>query len=53
MKERQLKERVTHLLALRPYKKPELILRLQKDELTAEDRNELESVLMEVIYSLL
>ncbi|KAM9355757.1 RNA polymerase II elongation factor ELL-like [Pholidichthys leucotaenia] len=45
---RPLRERVKHLLALRPYKRPELILRLQKDGLTVKDKNVLDSVLMEV-----
>lgn len=48
---RPLRERVMHLLALRPYKRPELILRLQKDGLTAGDKNVLDSVLMEVFLS--
>ncbi|XP_041809889.1 RNA polymerase II elongation factor ELL-like [Chelmon rostratus] len=48
VQERPLRERVTHLLALRPYKRPELILRLQKDGLTAGDKDTLHSVLMEV-----
>lgn len=48
MQERPLRERVTHLLALRPYKRPELILRLQKDGLTAGDKDMLDSVLLEV-----
>ncbi|TKS86812.1 RNA polymerase II elongation factor ELL [Collichthys lucidus] len=48
MQERPLRERVTHLLALRPYKRPELILRLQNDGLTAADKDMLDSVLMEV-----
>ncbi|XP_051244689.1 RNA polymerase II elongation factor ELL [Dicentrarchus labrax] len=48
VQERPLRERVTHLLALRRYKKPELIVRLQKDELTAGDKDMLDSVLMEV-----
>ncbi|XP_070776177.1 RNA polymerase II elongation factor ELL-like [Enoplosus armatus] len=48
VQERPLRERVTHLLALRPYKRPELILRLQKDRLTAGDKDILDSVLMEV-----
>lgn len=48
VQERQLRERVTHLLALRPYKRPELILRLQKDGLTAGDKDVLDSVLKEV-----
>lgn len=49
--ERPLRERVTHRLALRPYKRPELILRLQKDGLAAGDKDMLDSVLMEVIKS--
>ncbi|XP_044023228.1 RNA polymerase II elongation factor ELL-like [Siniperca chuatsi] len=48
VQERPLRERVTHLLALRPYKRPELILRLQKDGLTTGDKDMLNSVLMEV-----
>ncbi|XP_037342003.2 RNA polymerase II elongation factor ELL-like isoform X2 [Pungitius pungitius] len=48
VQERQLRERVTHLLALRPYKRPELILRLQKDGLTARDKDILDSELLEV-----
>lgn len=46
--ERPLRDRVTHLLALRPYKKPELILRLQRDGLTAADKTLLDSLLTEV-----
>lgn len=53
VQERPLRERVTHLLALRPYKRPELILRLQKDGLKAGDKDMLDSVLMEVSHSLL
>uniref|UniRef100_A0A8C3ANB6 OCEL domain-containing protein n=1 Tax=Cyclopterus lumpus TaxID=8103 RepID=A0A8C3ANB6_CYCLU len=45
---RQLGERLAHLLALRPYKRPEIILRLQKDGLTASDKDLLDSELMEV-----
>ncbi|KAM9341142.1 RNA polymerase II elongation factor ELL-like [Symphorus nematophorus] len=48
VQERPLRERVTHLLALRPYKRPDLILRLQKDGLTAGDKDMLDSVLREV-----
>ncbi|KAM6917816.1 RNA polymerase II elongation factor ELL-like [Lycodopsis pacificus] len=48
VQERQLRDRVTHLLALRPYRRPELILRLQKDGLTAKDKDMLDSELMEV-----
>lgn len=46
--ERPLSERVCHLLALRPYRRPELILRLQRDGLTAADKDTLDSVLLEV-----
>ncbi|CAJ1074402.1 RNA polymerase II elongation factor ELL-like [Xyrichtys novacula] len=45
---RPLRDRVTHLLALRPYRRPELILRLQSDGLTAGDKDMLDSVLTEV-----
>ncbi|XP_074547786.1 RNA polymerase II elongation factor ELL-like [Halichoeres trimaculatus] len=45
---RPLRDRVTHLLALRPYKRPELMVRLQSDGLTAGDKDELDSVLTEV-----
>lgn len=50
--DRPLRERVAHLLALRPYKRPELILRLQSDGLTAGDKDQLNSVLTEVILFL-
>ncbi|XP_061699360.1 RNA polymerase II elongation factor ELL-like [Syngnathoides biaculeatus] len=46
--QRSIRERVTHLLALRPYRKPELMLRLQKDGLTPPDKNMLDSVLSDV-----
>ncbi|KAJ0063043.1 hypothetical protein NL108_010641, partial [Boleophthalmus pectinirostris] len=45
---RPLRERVTHLLALKPYRKPELLLRLQRDGLRPEDKGQLENVLQEV-----
>lgn len=48
VQERPLRERVMHLLALRPYKRPELILRLQRDGLTGGDKDGLDSVMMEV-----
>lgn len=48
IQERPLRDRVKHLLALRPYKRPELILRLQNDGLTAAESDTLDSVLMEV-----
>lgn len=52
VQERPLRERVTHLLALRPYKRPDLMLRLQKDGLSEEGKDMLDSVLMEVIFLL-
>ncbi|KAG7514685.1 RNA polymerase II elongation factor ELL [Solea senegalensis] len=45
---RPLRERLIHLLALKPYKKPELILRLQKDGLTPLDKDSLDSHLQQV-----
>lgn len=48
VKGQPLRERVMHLLALRPYKRPELILRLQKDGMTEGDKDELDSVISEV-----
>ncbi|XP_071397598.1 RNA polymerase II elongation factor ELL [Centroberyx affinis] len=46
--QRPLRERLTHLLALKPYKKPELILRLQKDGLSPLDKDSLDSHLQQV-----
>uniref|UniRef100_A0A7N8XY12 Elongation factor RNA polymerase II n=1 Tax=Mastacembelus armatus TaxID=205130 RepID=A0A7N8XY12_9TELE len=45
---RSLRERLIHLLALKPYKKPELILRLQKDGLSQLDKDSLDSHLQQV-----
>ncbi|KAM9385913.1 RNA polymerase II elongation factor ELL isoform 2-T2 [Pholidichthys leucotaenia] len=45
---RPLRERLIHLLALKPYKKPELILRLQKDGLSQLDKDCLDSHLQQV-----
>ncbi|XP_070816960.1 RNA polymerase II elongation factor ELL [Chaetodon trifascialis] len=45
---RPLRERLVHLLALKPYKKPELILRLQKDGLQPSDKDALDSHLQQV-----
>uniref|UniRef100_A0A3P9NV47 Elongation factor RNA polymerase II n=1 Tax=Poecilia reticulata TaxID=8081 RepID=A0A3P9NV47_POERE len=45
---RPLRERLVHLLALKPYKKPELILRLQKDGLSQLDKESLDSHLQQV-----
>lgn len=48
VKGQPLRERVMHLLALRPYKRPELILRLQKDGMTEGDKDVLDSIISEV-----
>ncbi|XP_056133151.1 RNA polymerase II elongation factor ELL [Lampris incognitus] len=46
--QRPLRERLTHLLALKPYRKPELILRLQKDGLSQQDKDSLDNHLQQV-----
>ncbi|XP_028672208.1 RNA polymerase II elongation factor ELL isoform X1 [Erpetoichthys calabaricus] len=46
--QRPFKDRVIHLLALKPYRKPELILRLQKDGLQQQDKDTLDSLLQQV-----
>ncbi|XP_019368722.1 PREDICTED: RNA polymerase II elongation factor ELL [Gavialis gangeticus] len=46
--QRPFRDRVMHLLALKPYKKPELILRLQKDGLSQQDKDLLDSFLQQV-----
>ncbi|KAK7913637.1 hypothetical protein WMY93_013848 [Mugilogobius chulae] len=45
---RHLKERIIHLLALKPYRKPELLLWLEKERATPKDKTELGAVLDEV-----
>ncbi|XP_067872079.1 RNA polymerase II elongation factor ELL [Heterodontus francisci] len=46
--QRPYRDRVIHLLALKPYKKPELILRLQKDGISQQDKDSLENLLQQV-----
>ncbi|XP_015285241.1 PREDICTED: RNA polymerase II elongation factor ELL [Gekko japonicus] len=46
--QRPFRDRLVHLLALKPYKKPELILRLQKDGLAQQDKDSLDSLLQQV-----
>ncbi|XP_060131328.1 RNA polymerase II elongation factor ELL isoform X1 [Zootoca vivipara] len=46
--QRPFRDRVLHLLALKPYKKPELLLRLQKDGLTPQDKDSLDGLLQQV-----
>lgn len=48
MVQRPFRDRVLHLLALRPYRKAELLLRLQKDGLTQADKDTLDSLLQQV-----
>ncbi|KAL4608088.1 RNA polymerase II elongation factor ELL-like [Arapaima gigas] len=45
---RPLRERVTHLLALKSYRMPELVLRLQQDGLSTLDRHALNGLLHKV-----
>nr|XP_005898382.1 PREDICTED: RNA polymerase II elongation factor ELL [Bos mutus] len=46
--QRPFRDRVLHLLALRPYRKAELLLRLQKDGLAQADKDALDSLLQQV-----
>uniref|UniRef100_G3VAU5 OCEL domain-containing protein n=1 Tax=Sarcophilus harrisii TaxID=9305 RepID=G3VAU5_SARHA len=46
--QRPYRDRVIHLLALKTYKKPELLARLQKDGVNEKDKNSLEAILQQV-----
>ncbi|XP_033615286.1 RNA polymerase II elongation factor ELL [Fukomys damarensis] len=46
--QRPCRDRVLHLLALRPYRKAELLLRLQKDGLAQADKDALDGLLQQV-----
>ncbi|XP_042304261.1 RNA polymerase II elongation factor ELL2 isoform X2 [Sceloporus undulatus] len=46
--QRPYRDRVIHLLALKTYKKPELLARLLKDGVSQKDRNSLAAVLQQV-----
>ncbi|XP_004646913.1 RNA polymerase II elongation factor ELL [Octodon degus] len=46
--QRPFRDRVLHLLALRPYRKAELLLRLQKDGLAQADKDMLDGLLQQV-----
>lgn len=48
MSQRPFRDRVLHLLALRPYRKAELLLRLQKDGLAQADKDALDGLLQQV-----
>ncbi|KAG7473263.1 hypothetical protein MATL_G00093850 [Megalops atlanticus] len=45
---RPLRDRIIHLLALKPYKKPELLLWLDREKASTKDKTDLGSVLEEV-----
>ena len=45
---RTLRERIIHLLALKPYRKPELLLWLEREKASLKDKADLTSVLDEV-----
>ncbi|KFW87671.1 RNA polymerase II elongation factor ELL2, partial [Phalacrocorax carbo] len=45
---RPYRDRVIHLLALRNYKKPELLARLQRDGVSQKDKNSLGAILHQV-----
>lgn len=45
---RPLRDRIIHLLALKPYKKPELLLWLERERAGLKDKADLTSVLDEV-----
>lgn len=45
---RPLRDRVIHLLALKPYRKPELLLWLERERAAPKDKADLTSVLDEV-----
>ncbi|XP_004703534.1 RNA polymerase II elongation factor ELL2 [Echinops telfairi] len=46
--QRPYRDRVVHLLALKAYKKPELLARLQKDGVNQKDKNSLGTILQQV-----
>lgn len=45
---RPLKERIIHLLALKPYRKPEVLLWLERERASLKDKAELMPILEEV-----
>ncbi|XP_072439350.1 RNA polymerase II elongation factor ELL2 isoform X2 [Chiloscyllium punctatum] len=46
--QRSYRDRVIHLLVLKPFKKPELLARLQKDGVSQKDKNSLGPILQQV-----
>lgn len=47
--QKPLKDRILHLLALKPYKKPELLLWLERERASPKDKAELGAILEEVL----
>ncbi|XP_071484018.1 RNA polymerase II elongation factor ELL-like [Diadema antillarum] len=45
---RSYRDRIIHILALRPFKKPELLVKLQKDGIPTKEKNQLASILQQV-----
>lgn len=45
---RPLRDRIIHLLALKPYRKPELLLWLERERASLKDKADLTSILEEV-----
>lgn len=46
--QKPLRERIIHLLALKPYRKPELLLWLERERASPKDKAELSPILEEV-----
>lgn len=46
--QKPLRERIIHLLALKPYRKPELLLWLERERVSPKDKAELGAILEEV-----
>lgn len=49
--QRPFRDRIIHLLALRPYKKLEVLARLQRDGINQKDRNSLGTALQQVFHN--
>lgn len=47
--QKPLKDRIVHLLALKPYRKPELLLWLEREKASPKDKAELGAILEEVL----
>nr|CDS27045.1 RNA polymerase II elongation factor ELL [Hymenolepis microstoma] len=45
---RSLRDRIIHLLAVQPYQRPELLLRLKRDGLTDEQKDKVDAILSKV-----